>query len=108
MGAGFDGAGFERAEFEGAGLEGAGFDGAGFEDLGLAEPALPDERRALIVAEILLRGGATVQGLARVCGVSVGTIRRDLLALDQDGLVHKVHGGAVAPEVVAALARSPV
>lgn len=81
---------------------------AGLEEPGLADAALPDERRALIVAEILLRGGATVSGLARVCGVSVGTIRRDLLALDHDGLVHKVYGGAVAPAVVAALGRGGV
>lgn len=75
------------------------------ESSGSEDSALPEERRALIVAEVLLRGGATVRGLARVCGVSVGTIRRDLVALDHDGLVHKVYGGAVAPEVVAALAR---
>jgi DeoR/GlpR family transcriptional regulator of sugar metabolism len=66
--------------------------------------AAPGDRRAVIVAEVRLRGGASVRGLARVCGVSVGTIRRDLAALDHDGLVHKVYGGAVAPEVLAAVA----
>lgn len=37
-----------------------------------------------------------VESLARALGASRETIRRDLAALDREGLVRRVHGGAVA------------
>lgn len=48
----------------------------------------------------LVRHGAraTTATLARELGVSRETVRRDLLALEAEGLLQRVHGGAVSPE----------
>lgn len=56
------------------------------------------DRRSRIVN--LVRGGsrATTATLARELGVSRETVRRDLLALEAEGLLQRVHGGAVSPE----------
>ncbi|WP_069812163.1 DeoR/GlpR family DNA-binding transcription regulator [Streptomyces sp. TP-A0874] len=56
---------------------------------------LAEQRRALIVAEVRQRGGVRVNELTRRLGVSDMTIRRDLDVLARQGLVEKVHGGAV-------------
>jgi DeoR family transcriptional regulator of aga operon len=40
-------------------------------------------------------GSASVSDLSRELDVSVQTVRRDLEALEEDGLVERVHGGAV-------------
>ena len=50
----------------------------------------------MILGEIRTRGAVRVTDLADVLGVSDMTIRRDLDALDEAGLVEKVHGGATA------------
>lgn len=47
--------------------------------------------------EVRVRRAARVADLAELLGVSDMTIRRDLDALDESGLVVKVHGGAIAP-----------
>lgn len=44
-----------------------------------------------------MRGAARVADLAELLAVSDMTVRRDLDALDEAGLVVKVHGGATAP-----------
>ncbi|MFH8727118.1 DeoR/GlpR family DNA-binding transcription regulator [Streptomyces termitum] len=56
---------------------------------------LAEQRRALILDEVRRRGGVRVNELTRRLGVSDMTIRRDLDALARQGLVAKVHGGAV-------------
>lgn len=64
---------------------------------------LAPERRALIVDLTQTRGTVRVEELIEALGVSGATVRRDLEALAEDGLVEKFHGGvsAVAPPVPA-------
>lgn len=56
---------------------------------------VPEQRRLRIVAALEGRDGVRAHGLAERFGVSVETIRRDLLLLEEQGLVRRVHGGAV-------------
>jgi DeoR/GlpR family transcriptional regulator of sugar metabolism len=62
---------------------------------------LAEQRRALILDEVRRRGGARVNELTRRLRVSDMTVRRDLDALARQGLVEKVHGGAVPVEASA-------
>ena len=55
---------------------------------------LAEARQMLIVEEVRRRGAVRVSELTDQLGVSEMTIRRDLDALAQSGLVEKVHGGA--------------
>ncbi len=55
---------------------------------------LAAQRQAVIVDELQRHGAVRVGDLTRILGVSDMTIRRDLDALAQQGLVDKVHGGA--------------
>lgn len=57
---------------------------------------LADERRNKLAEIILERGFASLADLAAELGASESTIRRDLEALDRQGLVRRTHGGAVA------------
>jgi DeoR/GlpR family transcriptional regulator of sugar metabolism len=57
---------------------------------------LAQQRQALILEEVRRNGGVRVSDLTRQLGVSDMTIRRDLEALADRGLVEKVHGGATA------------
>lgn len=52
-------------------------------------------RRAAILREIELRGQVTVTDFAARTGVSEMTVRRDLGELVAEGLIDRVHGGAV-------------
>lgn len=56
---------------------------------------LAAQRRSMILSELDREGSVRVSELVRVLGVSDMTIRRDLGALERDGLLEKVHGGAV-------------
>jgi DeoR/GlpR family transcriptional regulator of sugar metabolism len=56
---------------------------------------LAEQRRSLILDEVRRRGGVRVNELTRKLGVSDMTVRRDLDALARQGVVEKVHGGAV-------------
>ncbi|WP_157871685.1 DeoR/GlpR family DNA-binding transcription regulator, partial [Streptomyces aurantiacus] len=56
---------------------------------------LAEQRRALILDEVRRRGGVRVNELTRKLGVSDMTVRRDLDSLARQGVVEKVHGGAV-------------
>lgn len=56
---------------------------------------LPSERHQAILREIELRGGLTVTDFASRFRVSAMTIRRDLLELENEGVLERVHGGAV-------------
>lgn len=58
--------------------------------------ALPGARRSLIAEYVRVRGGASVLELADGFAVSSDTVRRDLDLLDEQGLVARTHGGAVA------------
>lgn len=58
---------------------------------------LATQRQERILAQIRDTGAVRIGDLTRDLGVSDMTIRRDLLELAEQGLVRKVHGGAVAP-----------
>ena len=55
---------------------------------------LARRRRELIAAHVLRHGSVRVSDLTSELGVSDMTIRRDLDALTQEGVLTKVHGGA--------------
>jgi DeoR/GlpR family transcriptional regulator of sugar metabolism len=57
---------------------------------------LARQRQALILERIRDEGAVRVAELVRLLGVSDMTVRRDLEALHEQGLVEKVHGGATA------------
>jgi DeoR/GlpR family transcriptional regulator of sugar metabolism len=56
----------------------------------------PEGRRELILRTLRRDGPAAVGSLAERLGVSQATIRRDLVHLDKEGRLSRVHGGAVA------------
>ena len=58
---------------------------------------LARHRQSLILQAVRSDGSARVSDLTQQLGVSDMTIRRDLEVLARDGLVEKVHGGAVLP-----------
>jgi len=58
---------------------------------------LARHRQSLILQALRNDGSARVSDLTQQLGVSDMTIRRDLEVLAKDGLVEKVHGGAVLP-----------
>lgn len=57
---------------------------------------LAAQRRARILGELDRDGTVKVSDLVSLLGVSDMTIRRDLAALQREGLLEKVHGGALA------------
>lgn len=58
-------------------------------------PLLPVQRRNRIAEFLRLHGAVTLQQLGEALHVSVSTLRRDLDALAEDGIVERTHGGAV-------------
>ncbi|EGX59024.1 DeoR family transcriptional regulator [Streptomyces zinciresistens K42] len=59
---------------------------------------LAERRHHLILRALRSGGPAAVTDLSEQLGVSPATIRRDLVKLAEDGLLTRVHGGAVADE----------
>ncbi|AKU15633.1 LacI family DNA-binding transcriptional regulator [Luteipulveratus mongoliensis] len=60
---------------------------------------LAAERRAAILRTARLRGSVRVTEVAEALGVSTVTIRRDVTALVDEGVLERVHGGAtLAPD----------
>ncbi|WKD57517.1 Lactose phosphotransferase system repressor [Corynebacterium capitovis DSM 44611] len=57
-----------------------------------------EERRRQIASLTAVEGRVNVTALAEKFGVTAETIRRDLAALNREGVVHRVHGGAVASQ----------
>lgn len=57
---------------------------------------LAEERRQQIIALLEAKGAITVADLCNQFGVSEMTVRRDLAALESEGLLRRVHGGAVS------------
>lgn len=55
-----------------------------------------EERRRQIASLTAVEGRVNVTQLAARFDVTAETIRRDLAVLDREGVVHRVHGGAVA------------
>lgn len=64
---------------------------------------LMEERREKIMGELVAQGAVHVSALAQQFGVTTETIRKDLAALEAQGLLVKTHGGATlkanAPEL---------
>ena len=55
-----------------------------------------EERRRQIASLTAVEGRVNVTELAEKFGVTAETIRRDLAVLDREGIVQRVHGGAVS------------
>lgn len=58
---------------------------------------LASQRQAQIQALLRSQGAVTVTDLAARFQVAGETIRRDLLVMEKEGLLSRVHGGAVSP-----------
>jgi DeoR/GlpR family transcriptional regulator of sugar metabolism len=59
-------------------------------------PVLARQRQERILHEVDRHGGSRVSELVEILGVSDMTVRRDIEALAEKGLVRKVHGGATS------------
>ncbi|MFL6078618.1 MAG: DeoR/GlpR family DNA-binding transcription regulator [Ornithinibacter sp.] len=57
---------------------------------------LASQRRAAILSKVEETGAVRVSDLVEQLGVSDMTVRRDIERLDADGLLERVHGGALA------------
>ncbi len=57
---------------------------------------IPESRRAHILQAVENQGSVTVADLARDLNVSDMTIRRDLVELEKEHLLRRIHGGAVS------------
>ena len=55
---------------------------------------LPERRHQLILRALREDGPSTITALAERLGVSPATVRRDLVRLDDEGLLTRVYGGA--------------
>ncbi|MEA2228887.1 MAG: DeoR family transcriptional regulator, fructose operon transcriptional repressor, partial [Solirubrobacteraceae bacterium] len=55
-----------------------------------------DERQARIAEHVATRGRAHINDLATMFGVTEVTIRKDLGALQDRGVLKRTHGGAIA------------
>jgi DeoR family fructose operon transcriptional repressor len=66
---------------------------------------LPAERRERIVAAIQDQRAVRVPALSEDLGVSEITIRRDLLLLEQEGILDRTYGGAVIKRQLTAVPR---
>ena len=59
-----------------------------------------EERRKFILNQLALSGRVYVNELAEMTGVSIETARRDIQLLHDNGLLKKVHGGAVKTKTI--------
>lgn len=83
-----------------------------FREHSMAEPPAGEDRQRLlshvrharILDHLAASGSVSVAVLAAELGVSDMTIRRDLLELERDGRLLRVHGGAVLAETPASVA----
>lgn len=57
---------------------------------------LTEERYAMILKRVKLNKSVKLPELCEMLGTSESTVRRDLSALDERGLLKKVHGGAIS------------
>lgn len=58
------------------------------------------ERMEIILQQLQLQPTVKVTELSQLLHVSVDTVRRDLKAMEQDGLIKYIHGGACLPEAM--------
>lgn len=71
-----------------------------------AAAPLAAERRAHVLAALQREGAVRVSQLIDELGVAPVTLRRDLAQMESEGLLERVHGGAVAPATGLASAAS--
>lgn len=57
---------------------------------------LTEERQAEIMRIVNVHGAVSVQEVVNYLDISESTVRRDLAALDEEGLLRRVHGGATS------------
>lgn len=69
--------------------------------IGVGENQLAALRHQLILQALLERGQVSANALAEQLGVTHETVRKDLVHLQERGLLRRVHGGAVPVESVA-------
>jgi DNA-binding LacI/PurR family transcriptional regulator len=69
-------------------------------------PPLPRARHEHLLRQIQLHGSVSAAHAADELGVAQVTIRRDILALERQGLLVKVHGGAITAASSAEVPRS--
>ena len=62
----------------------------------MSEPRYGPERQRYIADVVRRSGRAEVAALARELGVTPETVRKDLAVLEREGLIRRVHGGAIA------------
>lgn len=62
---------------------------------------VPEHRRRQLIDHLREHGVANVAQMATDLGVSVSTVRRDLLVLEDQGWLQRTHGGAVLPAICA-------
>lgn len=87
-------------------------DDVSFREKSVAEPASGEDRQrmlshvrhARILDQLNLSGSIGVTAIAAELGVSDMTIRRDLLELEREGRLVRVHGGAVLADAPASVA----
>ena len=60
------------------------------------DPVFADERQAQIAELISVRGRVRMRELAKLFGVTEPTIRKDLTVLQDQGVLKRTHGGALA------------
>jgi DeoR family transcriptional regulator of aga operon len=60
-------------------------------------PIVPEERRRQITQRLREHGSVSVAALEEDFGISAMTARRDLDALERQGVARRTHGGAVLP-----------
>ena len=58
------------------------------------------ERQNIICKKIEDKGSVSISELIELFGVSVETIRRDLLELERQGKLRRIHGGAMSSGVI--------
>lgn len=57
---------------------------------------LKKERQQYLIDQICKGGRISITDMSKALGVSDDTLRRDLVELENEGLLTKVHGGAIA------------
>ena len=80
----------------------------GVNDLETARLRLGAERRRRMLEALRSEGALDVAGLSERFQVTQETVRRDLTVMERHGLLHRVHGGAVAADAGRSVATLPV
>lgn len=69
---------------------------------------MENSRQQLILTELEKKGKINVSDMVELTGASESSIRRDLLEMDEKGLLKRVHGGATLLKHTAAMNEDPL